>query len=150
MIKEKIINDNLNLFLLHNNKDSNRELILAKNNNNLHRILEDLKSQTNRNVNLDKSWISIKDILMLLDGLPKSKQKLYSEKILHILSRFRTITSKKEVCLPLKISDELVYILGVIIGDGSLVNCKTKKTYPVYVCGTNREYIKGDIKIARQ
>lgn len=145
MINKLTIDDKLNLFLLHSKLDSNRELILVENNSKLNYILGEIGNQTSFKINRDKKWLPIKDIIKLISYLSPSVRNCYYGRILETLSYFRSTTTKETVKLPIYLSNDLLYIIGVIIGDGSLFNPKTKKTYTIHICGTNKRYIKNTI-----
>lgn len=146
MIKELVINDKLNLLVLHSKFDSNRELILVENNSKLNYILEEMENKTHIKIDRNVKWLPIRDIIKLISHLPPDIERYYCGKLLETLVYFRSTTTKETVKLPIYISSDLMYIVGVIIGDGSLFDPKTKKTYPVYICGTNEKYFKKVIR----
>ncbi|MDD5417222.1 MAG: hypothetical protein PHU12_04595, partial [Candidatus Aenigmarchaeota archaeon] len=146
MINELMINGKLNLFLLHSKLDRSRELILVENNSKLRQILNKIENEMHTKIDRDVKWLSIRDITRMVSQLPSDSERYYYDKLLETFVYFRSTTTKESVKLPVCIDNDLLYIVGVIIGDGSLFNPKTKKTYPIHICGTNEKYIKNAIK----
>lgn len=142
---DKIIGNRLNLFLLHNKSDNERELIKVKNNQELMKTVFEIKKKFGIPFGNYSEWIAIKELYNLIEKIPKNKTN-YANRILSCMKTFRAVMSRLEANIPNEISHDLLYIIGVIIGDGSLPKNTTKKVYPVYICGTNEEYIKGSIK----
>ena len=146
MIKDKIIENRLNLFLLHNVNDTDKELIKVKNNPQLISIICEMEKDFNIKFNNTKrKWISIKELTDFIESISPNSTD-YIVKVLDNMKTFRSSMSKLEVKIPNKITDNLVYIISVIIGDGCLSKYLTKKMYPVYICGTNEGYIKNTIR----
>jgi len=147
MISDKIIENRLNLFLLHNENDRLKEQIKVKNNIQMIHIISEIEKKFNTNfTNIENKWISVKELINFLENLPLDNSINYATRILDSMKIFKSTMSKLEVKISNKITNDLVYIVGVIIGDGCLSEYTTKKMYPVYVCGTNENYIKNTIK----
>jgi len=142
---DKVIGSRLNLFLLHNESDSEKELIKVKNSPKLMKIVSEIKKKFDIPFETYSEWTTLKELYNFIGKIPKDKT-VYTNRILGCMETFRAVMSKLEVRLPNEISYDLLYIIGVIIGDGSLPKNTTKKVYPVYICGTNEEYVKGSIK----
>jgi len=146
MIKDKIIENRLNLFLIHNENDKEKELIKVKNSSELMYTISEIEQNFNIKFNnLKNKWISIKELINFIEKMPKNSVN-YITRILDNMKIFKSIMSKLKVKLPNKVTKDLLYITGVIIGDGSLSRYTTRKTYSVYICGTNEDYIRNIIR----
>jgi len=171
MIKQKVINKKLNLFLIHSHieDDTWRKQIRVCPNQRMLLIINEIVEKcgfescrkdlpfqvSSQNFELwfkGKTAIPLVAIEMLLENLKENLGdyyfKEYVEALLPTLNFFKSTTISQRVFLPSIISDDLLYCVGVIIGDGSLpIHFTTKGTriYPVYICGTNEEYLQGSI-----
>ncbi len=144
MLLNKIIDNKLNLFLIHSKKDekNKKELILVKSNKKIYAIILEIKNRFGIKTTINKkSWIPLQSIIETINSLEDRYRIYYSKGFLENMHFFKSTMSKTMVRLPNKITNDLVYIIGVIIGDGSLPKYSKRKIYHVYICGTNKKYL---------
>jgi hypothetical protein len=161
-----MINNKLNLFLLDDPLEdiTCKKLIRVKITKNLLKVINSVLQQMPSSNPIEilgkklrpsyrcktiKEWlkegnfIPIRALSVLASFYSNNNSEVIIQSILRNMKYLRSSTSSKITYLPTSLSDDLLYIVGVIIGDGSLPwrVSKGKRTYPIYICGTNKLFI---------
>lgn len=135
----KLVKGNLNLLLLHDKNDPVKELVLVKTTPRFRYLIKEMTKKTNMKCSLS-GWMPLKSVVDLLERIPREERDEYNARIVAVMSRFRSTMSKHSVRLTHKLTPELLYLTGAIIGDGSLSWYRKRKIYHVYFCNTNKQY----------
>jgi len=144
LLKERIINGRLNLLKLFDTQENSyRKMLYVK-------MTEEIKNLVSPEFKSD--YIPLNDVINYL--VKWSTHKSFNEvktevvKIIDSIKSFKTF-KKEEVRIPHKITSDLLYFIGVIVGDGTLpikYNSERYRQYEIKIEKSNEFYLKQILK----